>query len=231
MNSYMRSPARMSLAAILCVAFVAGCNADSEPAEESATPREANAADAGGAAPPPPDAGTRAGHGADPTRVQVPRADATPPTGTISLALPDGRAAAEASQPGKAPGEPVELDQPRLRGTMVGSDEDSGAVRVRVSIKESITCRSSTGEIEVLLKTRYFPPSQVERATAAPGARIPVRESRTRALKLGRGRCPAGAVPTAVNGELWGDVTNGLGLEAVTPHIHFEWTTRRGDDG
>lgn len=211
---------------------MAGCDVDSKPAEEAARPREASAADGRGAAPPPPpDAGTRAGHGADPTRVQVPRADDTPPTGTIALVLPGGRVAAEASQPGKAPSEPVELKQPRMRGTMVGSDEESGAVRVRVSIKESITCRSSGGAIEVRQRRRYFPPSQVERATAAPGARIPVRESRTRALKLGRGRCPAGTVRTAVNGDLWGDVTNGLGLEAVTPHIRFEWTARRGDDG
>jgi hypothetical protein len=42
---------------------------------------------------------------------------------------------------------------------------------------------------------------------------------------------PPGAVQTAVNGELWGDVTNGLGLEAVTPQIQFQWTTRRGDEG
>jgi hypothetical protein len=49
--------------------------------------------------------------------------------------------------------------------------------------------------------------------------------------QLGQGRCPPGAVPTAVNGELWGDVTNGLGLGAVTPQIQFQWTTRLGDEG
>lgn len=182
------------LAATLCVALAAGCDGDTAP-----------------------------DHGADPARVEVPRADDTPPSGTIALVLPDGRVAAEASQPGEPPDDPVELEQPRLRGTMVGVDEESGAVRVRVSIKETITCRSRTGGIHLRARRLYFPPSQIERATASPGARIPARESRSRAIQLGRGRCPTGAVPAAVTGELWGDVTNGLGLEAVTPHIRFEW--------
>jgi hypothetical protein len=123
MTSYMRGRARMSVAAILCVALVAALRRRQRAGGGNGKPSPASAApDGGGAPPPPPYAGTRAGHGA-------------------------------------------------------------------------------------------------------------ARESRTAANKLGRGRCPAGIVPTAVNGELWGDVTNGLGLEAVTPHIRFEWTNRRGDDG
>jgi hypothetical protein len=230
MSSSVGSRARVPAAAMLCLALVAGCGSDGDPAEQAASPPKASAAAEGRGAPPlPADAGTRAGHGADPARVEVPRADDTPPTGTIALVLPDGRVAAEASQPGMGPSEPVELKQPRLRGTMVGIDEDSGAVRVRVSIKESISCRSSTGRVELRQKVSYFPPSQIERATAAPGARIPARETRSRTLQLGRGRCPAGTVPTAVKGELWGDVTNGLGLEAVTPHIPLQWSIRRGE--
>jgi hypothetical protein len=42
-------------------------------------------------------------------------------------------------------------------------------------------------------------------------------------LALGRGRCGR-AEPVAVEGELWAEATNGNGLEAVTPHLHFNWT-------
>jgi hypothetical protein len=208
---------------VLSLVLVTGCGGDGDRPEQPAGRTEQRTEPDRSGAPQPPDAGTRAGHGADRALVEVPYADATPPMATIALVLPDGRTAAEAFRPGTAPAEPVALAQPRLRGTIIGVDEDSGAVRVRVSVKESITCRASGGETEVRPKLRYFPPSQIERATAAPGARIPALETRSRLVRIGRGRCPAGTVATAVNGELWGDVTNGLGLEAVTPHIHFEW--------
>jgi hypothetical protein len=155
--------------------------------------------------------------------VEVPRSDDTPPGGRISLHLPRGRLVARASQPGPGHEAVVRLRRPVLRGTMIGTDEESGTVRVRVSLKESITCASPGGARVVRAKVRYFPPSQIARATASPGARIPVTERRTRTLVLGTGRCPAGMVPTAVTGELWGDVTNGVGLEAVTPHIRLAW--------
>jgi hypothetical protein len=164
-----------------------------------------------------------AGHGTRPTRVVVPRRDRTPPAGVVSLQLADGRTVAEAAQPGEAPAGVVKLAQPRLRGTTVGIDPDSGIVRVRVSVRELITCRSPSGDTERMQKVSYFPPPQIERVNASPGARIPVRETRSRSLELGQGRCPAPMTPTAVDGKLWGEVINSLGLEAVTPHIRFRW--------
>jgi hypothetical protein len=174
--------------------------------------------------PPAPDGGMRAGHGAHPTRVVVPRHDKTPPAGIVSLQLPDGRTVAEAAQPGDAPTEVVKLKQPRLRGTAVGIDMDSGIVRVRVSVRELITCRAPSGATEQREKVSYFPPPQIERMNASPGARIPVRKTRSRSLELGQGRCPASMTPAAVDGKLWGEVINSLGLEAVTPHIRFRWS-------
>ena len=180
------------------------------------------------APPPPPDGGMPAGHGSRPTRVVVPRHDKTPPAGTVSLQLPDGRTVAEAAQPGEAPTGIVKLTQPRLRGTTVGIDMDSGIVRVRVSVGELITCRSPSGATEQRLKTSRFPPPQIERMNASPGARIPARKTRSRSLELGQGRCPVSMTPAAVDGKLWGEVINSLGLEAVTPHIRFRWAAPDG---
>ena len=122
---------------------------------------------------PPPDGGMPAGHGSRPTRVVVPRHDKTPPAGIVSLQLPDGRTVAEAAQPGDAPTEVVKLDQPRLRGTTVGIDADSGVVRVRVSVRELISCRSPSGATEQRQKVSYFPPPQIERMNASPALASP----------------------------------------------------------
>jgi hypothetical protein len=171
---------------------------------------------------PPPDAGTRAGHGGDPARVVVPDRDATPPSAVVSLQGSGATTAAEAATPGRAPGGIVRLREPRVRATTVGTDEDSGVVRVRVSVKEEITCRGRSGRTARRARTRYVPPPQVERITARPGFRIPTRERRSVALPLSGG-CPPGAMAVDVEGEVWGEAINGLGLEAVTPHIRFAW--------
>ena len=172
---------------------------------------------------PPPDAGTRAGHGADPQRVVVPESDDTPPSAVVSLQMRNGTTAAEAAQPGRAPHGVVRLDEPRVRATTVGSDQHSGVVRVRVSLREQITCRARSGQTGTRPRTRYVPPPQVERITARPGFRIPTRERRSVTLPLSGG-CPRGTTALRVEGELWGEAVNGLGLEAVTPHIRFAWT-------
>ena len=109
---------------------------------------------------------------------------------------------------------------------MVGSDPDSGAARVRVSVKESISCRLDSGRVIRRPKVRYFPPPQIQRVRSSPGARIPVMALRTAEVTLGEGSCPRGATVAAVAAELWGEVTNGIGLEAVTSHIRFEWRGR-----
>jgi hypothetical protein len=95
--------------------------------------------------------------------------------------------------------------------------------RVRVSVKETITCAYPDGRRVERERSRYFPPPQIERIRSSPGARLPTRDARTVTVSLGRGRCPARAEPVAIAGELWGEAINGLGLEAVTPHVRFEY--------
>ena len=198
---------------------LAGCNGD---AREDERPQRSGQDDTAQPAP-PPDAGTQAGHGADPRRVAVPRDDPSPPTATIVLEAANGAPLGEASQP---PGRPsqatVELHEPRLRGTAMGRDANGGVARVRDSLKELITCAAPGEPNFKRRRTRYFPPPQTERIRSNPGARLPTTQSRTLDLTLGRGPC-GGTPAAAVEGELWGEAINGSGLEAVTPHLHFSW--------
>ena len=161
----------------------------------------------------------------DVRRVAVPDQDVSPPTVKITLATPRGaRALAEASQPpGRPPGPSVELAQPRLSGTTVGEDAGGGVARVRVSISERITCRGADGRRFERLRRRYFPPPQIERIQAAPGAVLPTRLRRSLQLSLIGARCGPDADAVEVDGQLWGEAINGHGLEAVTPHVHFSY--------
>jgi hypothetical protein len=200
---------------------LAACGGDeAEPPRPAAGDAEPDAV----AAAPPPDAGTARGHGADPGRVAVPSADETPPEAVITLMVPGGRALAEATQPPAEAPAPVQLDAPRLRGVTTGRDPDAGVARVRVSIKERITCGGAGGPVE-RLQTRYFPEPQVERIRSAPGARLPTARTRSVPLALAGERCGDADV-AAVEGELWGEAINGTGLEAVTRHIAFEYRAR-----
>jgi hypothetical protein len=202
---------------VLVAALVAGCS-DDKSTQKPTTDRPAER-DAASPAP-PPDAGTQAGHGADPGRVAVPERDPSPPTASIALAAADGGALAETSQP--PPDESprtVTLDEPRLRGIATGRDANGGVARVRVSIREEIECRNDDGAY-LRLRTRYFPPPQVERIRSNPGARLPTSARRSLELRLSEARCGPGRL-TAVHGELWGEAINGNGLEAVTPHLKF----------
>ena len=150
----------------------------------------------------------------------MPERDPSPPAATITLARADGTKLAETSQPGKTT-EPrtVTLDEPTLRGTTTGRDANGGVARVRVSLREKVECRSADGVYQ-RLRTRYFPPPQIERIRSNPGARLPTRATRSVRLKLSTTRCGAGRV-AGVHGELWGEAINGSGLEAVTPHLRF----------
>jgi hypothetical protein len=202
---------------LLAAALLAGCS-DDESTERATTDQPAER-DAPSPAP-PPDAGTQAGHGADPGRVAVPERDPSPPIASITLAARDGGALAETSQPREGPPpEAVTLDEPTLRGATTGRDANGGVARVRVSIREEIECRSGDGAY-IRLRTRYFPPPQVERIRSNPGARLPTSAKRSLELRLSESRCGAGRL-TAVHGELWGEAINGSGLEAVTPHLEF----------
>lgn len=172
---------------------------------------------------PPPDGGTPAGHGADARRVDVPRDDSSPPTATIVLEAANGTPIAEASQPSQHPRDPaVELQGPGLRGTAVGRDPDGGVARIRVSFKELVTCRAPDGSSFERPRIRYYPPQQIERIRSNSGTPLATRKSRTITLTLGRGRCGAAQMVEA-EGELWGEATNGNGLEAITPHLRFSW--------
>ena len=161
--------------------------------------------------------------GDEPARVAVPDSDDSPPATTIVLRDTDGSTLATATQPPDSDHpDPVLLDEPRLRATAEGRDTDGGVARVRISIREEILCRHPDGREEELPRTRYFPPSQIERIRSNPGAVLPTRVSRTLPLALGGDRCGR-AEPVAVDGELWGEAINGSGLESVTPHLRFEW--------
>jgi hypothetical protein len=205
--------------------LMAGCaEGDHEPsatqAREGEVPRQVTEADAG--APPPPDAGTATGHAGDAVQVVVPERDDTPPTATVALAeARAGHTLARAAQPGGGHAVVVELAAPRLRGTVTGADQNGGVSRVRISITERIDCRRADGSHFERLRTRYFPPSEVERIRARPGVELPTRRRRSKQLALGGARCGPGARAASVHGELWGQAINAHGLEAVTPHIRF----------
>jgi hypothetical protein len=160
---------------------------------------------------------------AGPGNVAVPDRDATPPSATIVLARADDLGTlAEASQPpGQAGTETVELREPRLIGTALAEDGDGGIARVRVSIRERITCRSADRARSTRLRTRYFPPPQIERIRATPGTRLPATRKRSLRLSLAGGRCGPDGEAVEIHGELWGEAINGSGLEAVTPHVRF----------
>jgi hypothetical protein len=170
---------------------------------------------------PPPDAGTQTGHGADrPRQVEVPRSDASPPRATIVLESPAGRPRTRASEPGKPGGPTVRLSGAELHGTTVALDENGGVARVRVSVREEVRCAGG----EERLRTRYFPPPQVERIRSNPGALLPTRKVRSMQIELSRERCPGRVAE--IRGELWGEAINGSGLEAVTPHLRFRFVAR-----
>ena len=204
------------LGAVLLVA----CGDDDAAEKNPAAGREPTAEREAASPAPPADAGTRAGHAADPVLVAVPERDLSPPTATIALARAGDGTVAEASQPSEG-GTPdaVSLDEPVLRGIATGRDRNGGVARVRVSIREEIECRDDDGPYS-RLRTRYFPPPQVERIRSNPGARLPTKATRSVPLRLSESRCGAGRL-TAVRGELWGEAINGSGLEAVTPHLKF----------
>jgi hypothetical protein len=210
------------LGAVLLVACGDDDTADREPAagREATAEREATAQREAASPAPPADAGTQAGHGADPGRVAVPERDPSPPAATIALARAGGGPLAEASRPpeGATP-ETAALDEPALRGIATGRDANGGIARVRVSMREEIECRGEDGRYR-RLRTRYFPPPQVERIRSNPGARLPTKATRSVPLRLSQSRCGAGRL-TAAHGEIWGEAINGSGLEAVTPHLRF----------
>jgi hypothetical protein len=207
------------------LASVAGCGGEDDPDRPAASAERTERAEPATPAP-PPDAGTQTGHGADrPSRTEVPGSDASPPKATIVLASPERRTLARASEPGMASGMTVRLTRPVIRGTTVGLDENGGVARVRVSVREEIVCQAGPGGGEpARLRTRYFPPPQVERIRSNPGALLPTRKVRSLQIELSTERCADQRAE--IRGELWGEAINGSGLEAVTPHLRFLFRAR-----
>jgi hypothetical protein len=236
-RAYDRPPMTRTLVAV-AVVLLAGCGGDEPPRAAPQPDGDAPAAAAPDERPQAapeddspavavPDGGTQAGHGADRTRVTVPERDRTPPVAVVSLVDDRGATLATAEVFRDAQPAHVELDEPRVRGVTAGSDPDSGVLRARVSVTEEITCRPHAGGATFTkLRTRYYPPPQIERMVAPPGARILSRKTRARTHALVGGRCGPDAAMTAVRGQLWGDVVNGSGLEGVTRHIGFSYERR-----
>jgi hypothetical protein len=159
----------------------------------------------------------------DPIRVAVPAHDDTPPEAVITMRSTQGRRLARASQPPEpAHPRPVRLREPRLQGIALGRDPNGGIARVRVSISERIACRGTGGRTDERLRIRYFPPPQIESIRSNPGAPRPTALTRSVQLDLVGDRCGQGQA-AAVHGELWSEAINGSGLEAVTPHLRFNW--------
>jgi hypothetical protein len=215
-------------AAAVLLLGLAGCGSEAPPPSPGvATPAAPGASAApaggGGGVAGPPDAGTARGHGADRRRVPVPDQDATPPQATIVLAPAGGNAPAQATIPGEPHDSVVRLPRPGLLGTTLGHDADSGIARVRVSMRERLVCRSAGGVTFERARLRYVPPPQTERIRSAPGALLSTRGRRAVPRDLSSARCGPGAEVMHAEGEVWGEAINGLGLEAVTPHIRFEY--------
>lgn len=115
------------------------------------------------------------------------------------------------------------LSVPRFTATAVGEDAESGVARVRVSLHQELVCRRpGGGEVHRGL-VRYWPPPQVERIRAAPGAELPARDTRRRRLTL---RCGDGARLVRAHVEVWAEVIDGLGLEAITRRVRLRYEGR-----
>jgi hypothetical protein len=176
--------------------LLAGCGGDDRP--RPAAPAEPRI----GA----PDAGMRAGHGAEAARVTVPQIDRTAPEAVLRL----GDAEAVSGEPAPAG---VRLTAPLLRPTAVGRDKQ-GMARIRVSLNARIRCGD-----EVVPLIRYFPPPAIARTRIAPGVAAPTELTRRVRFDLER-RC-GGAELRAADGTLWADATSAWETEASSAPLRF----------
>ncbi len=216
--------ARACTASALLAVTLAGCGASGASDSPGDAERSRRSTERGGSPPAPADAGTRTGHGVDADSVVVPDWDASPPQAVIALGERGGRTLAAARSRGRSQPRPVRLHRPALRATTVGRDPQGGVARVRVSIRERIACRASGGVNFQQERRRYFPPPQVGRIQArSPGTRLPATRRRSLPLALSVTRCGHRATLVRVRGELWAEAINGLGLEAVTAQLQFEY--------
>jgi hypothetical protein len=185
-------------AVLLMLVVLAGCGGERAPQAGSPAPR--------GDAVTPPDAGMPAGHGAEPGRVRVPRADPSAPEAVVRLA------GIQAASGGAAP-EPVLLKRPALEPIAVGRDKQ-GMGRIRVSLHARMRCRDGVRPL-----VRYFPPPAIERVRIAPGTVVPTQLTRRVRYAL---RCPEGA-PLSAEGTLWADATSAWETEASSAPLRFAY--------
>jgi hypothetical protein len=183
------------LLAITVLVVLAGCGGEPRQREPQPAPRVAA-----------PDAGMRAGHGAEPARVRVPASDRSAPAAVLRLG------SAETLSGGKAA--TVRLAAPVLRPVAVGRDKQ-GMGRIRVSLHARIACRD-----EVVPLIRYFPPPAIERVRLAPGTLAPTELTRAVRIDLGR-RCDGGV--ERADGQLWADATSAWETEASSAPIRFSY--------
>jgi hypothetical protein len=184
--------ARCAVIALLVV--LAGCGGTERP-KAPEPPRVAA-----------PDAGMRAGHGAEPARVRVPAADRSAPEAVLRL----GSARAVS---GGAPAA-VRLPAPVLRPVAVGRDKQ-GMGRIRVSLEARIACRDG-----VVPLIRYFPPPAIARVRLAPGTLAPTELTRAVRIDL-RERCDSGL--ERADGTLWADATSAWETEASSAPVRFSY--------
>ena len=206
-----------SAALIVAVLLLAACGSESKPAPPLAN-GETGAATSEPAVAGPPDAGTRAGHGADlaaqfaqPARgdVRVPATDMTPPLAMLRL---DGGGApvVHASPVQPRPRPALRLSRPRFSATALIRDGDGGTGRIRVSVVYTTRCDGVDRQ-----HGDYFPPAQIESIRIAPGVRVPVQRLRSADVRLPDG-CDA-------HGKVFAEATNAAGLEAFSDPIWFRY--------
>ncbi len=124
----------------------------------------------------------------------------------------------------RSPAEAIlRLDRQRLVATAIGRD-GGGMARIRVSADLRLGCRSrATGELLRTGLVRHDPPSQVEHAGAAPGARVATELRRRSDLLLpARVRCAArGARLESLTGVVWAEATNASGLDRYSAYVRL----------
>jgi hypothetical protein len=165
----------------------------------------------------PPDAGTRAGHGADldalfsqPARgvIRVPDADRTPPLALIRLDAGARTPVVHDSPVRRRRSAIVRLVRPEIAATALIRDADGGTGRIRVSLVYVTRCDGTDRQ-----HAKYFPPPQIESIKIAPGVRVPAQLTRS-----ARVRFPAGC---RVSGKVFAEATNASGLESFSDPIWF----------
>ncbi len=104
-----------------------------------------------------------------------------------------------------------------------------GIARARVSLEEQVVCRREGGRRFTRLRGRYYPPPEIGRLGAVPGADLPQRRARSVSVPLSLARCGKNARALAVSGEVYAEIVNGGGLEGPSRRTCTSPTARATD--